>query len=73
MSILQYLKQVYSKNYFYLKNICFVAIQNGSKSNQVLQGWTDVCKFLRNANHVRFTECVMYVEKNGLVKKNTTL
>ena len=54
--------------------ICFEAIQNVGNSNNVLQTWnrgpSSNFVLFRSANHVWFTEeCVMYWQKQVLIKK----
>ena len=68
------LELVYNIKYYNLtKNICFEAIQNGSKSNNapgLNRGLSSKFWWLRRANNVKFAdECVKCMENHVLVKK----
>ena len=49
------------KWFLYCKNICFVAIQNGCKSNRVVQTWMEVCHEIFDG----WEKCDMYKKKMG--------
>ena len=51
------------------KNTCFEIIQNGRKSNRVIQAWTEVFLQIFSPNNVKFIEECICTEKYVFYKK----